>query len=182
MSPPETPLAILPMADEHLEAVLEIERQVFPDPWSPASFRNEIADRRVAVNRVAVDYAKGAVVGYFVSWFVEDEAHLGNLAVSPGEQQRGIGQLLLDGLVDEARRRRTRLITLEVRESNLAAQRLYLRNGFRPVAIRRRYYPDNREDAIVMQIDLARTLRTDDVPGGTTAPGGGPGAATGREE
>lgn len=154
--PAESPLAILAMDETHLEAVLEIERRVFPDPWSAASFRNEIADRRVAVNRVAVDYAQGVVVGYFVSWFVEDEAHLGNLAVSPDHQQRGIGQLLLDGLLDEARRRRTRLVSLEVRESNVAAQRLYLRNGFRPVAIRRRYYPDNREDAIVMQIDLTR--------------------------
>jgi ribosomal protein S18 acetylase RimI-like enzyme len=82
----------------------------------------------VAVNRV--DYAQGVVVGYFVSWFVEDEAHLGNPPSRPDHQQRGIGQLLLDGSLDEARRRRTRLVSLEVRESNGGATALSP-NGFR---------------------------------------------------
>lgn len=151
---PRPDFAIVPMTARHLDDVLQIERQVFSDPWSVVSFQSELAENRLAVLRVAVDYADGSVLGYFVSWFVEDEVHLGNVAVGPGRQGRGVGQALLDHLVEEAREREALFISLEVRESNLTAQRLYLRNGFRPVAIRRRYYPDNREDAIVMRLDL----------------------------
>ena len=151
---PEEKLVILNMAEEHLAAVQEIEKDVFGDPWSIASFRNEITGNKTSYARVALSSPDRTLVGYFVAWFVEDEIHLGNLAVSRAEQGRGIGQQLLHYLMTAARRRRCRKITLEVRESNLVAQKLYLRNGFRPVAIRRRYYPDNREDAIVMMLDL----------------------------
>ena len=151
---PEEETAVEKMAEEHLEEVLLIERAVFSDPWSLASFKNEIGDSRVSFNRVALSYPEGAVVGYFVAWFVDDEIHLGNLAVAAASQRRGVGQRLLDYLLEAGRQRRLRRVTLEVRESNLVAQRLYLRNGFQPVAIRRRYYPDNREDAIVMMLEL----------------------------
>lgn len=137
-----------------LPAVLDIERAVFSDPWSRASFEHEVQGGPVSLCRVARLWPEGRVVGYFVAWQVEDELHLGNLAVAPGLQGQGIGQRLLDRLLDEGRRDGRSLVTLEVRESNLAAQRLYLRNGFKPVALRRRYYPDNHEDAIVMMRDL----------------------------
>jgi [ribosomal protein S18]-alanine N-acetyltransferase len=142
------------MAEEHLKQVLQIERTVFSDPWSLASFRNEVNDTRVSFTRVALSYPEGTVVGYFVAWFVEDEVHLGNLAVASDRQHRGVGQQLLDHLLEASRGRGARRVTLEVRESNLVAQRLYLRNGFRPVAVRHRYYPDNHEDAIVMMLEL----------------------------
>jgi ribosomal-protein-alanine N-acetyltransferase len=142
------------MTSDHLPGVLQIERTVFSDPWSLSSFENEVSGNDTSFVRVALSSPHKAVVGYFVAWIVDNEIHLGNLAVSPAEQGRGIGQKLLDHLLATGRRRRVRVVTLEVRESNLVAQKLYLRNGFRPVAIRRRYYPDNREDAIVMMLDL----------------------------
>lgn len=151
---PDKEIGIEPMAEKHLDQVLQIERTVFSDPWSLASFRNEIGDSRVSFTRVALDHPEGTVVGYFVAWFVDDEVHLGNLAVAAAWQRRGVGQQLLDYLLDVGRGRRARRVTLEVRESNLVAQRLYLRNGFQPVAVRRRYYPDNHEDAIVMMLEL----------------------------
>lgn len=142
------------MTLDMLPEVLVIERLVFSDPWSPASFRHEVAESQTAVTRVARLWPEGTVLGYFVAWAVEDEIHLGNLAVHPEGQGDGTGQMLLSHLVEEGRRRGGRIITLEVRESNLGAQRLYLRKGFRPIAIRRRYYPDNHEDAIVMMLEL----------------------------
>jgi len=145
---------IVPMSIDQLPEILAIERLVFSDPWSPASFQHEVEQNRTAMTRVARLWPEGPVLGYFVAWVVEDEIHLGNLAVHPDRQGEGTGQLLLDHLVEEARRRGGRMITLEVRESNMGAQRLYLRNGFRPIAIRRRYYPDNHEDAIVMMLEL----------------------------
>ncbi|MDZ4804240.1 MAG: ribosomal protein S18-alanine N-acetyltransferase [Candidatus Eisenbacteria bacterium] len=151
---PAPRLDIVPMSVELLHEVLAIERTVFSDPWSAASFRHEVEENRTALTRVARLWPEGPVLGYFVAWFIEDEVHLGNLAVHPERQGEGTGQHLLDHLVDEGRRQGGRIITLEVRESNMGAQRLYLRNGFRPIAIRRRYYPDNHEDAIVMMLEL----------------------------
>lgn len=151
---PGESIVIEAMAEEHLDRVLEIERAVFSDPWSPGSFRNELRDSRISFSRVASCFPEKAPVGYFVAWFVDDEVHLGNLAVASAWQHQGIGQRLLDHLLETARGRGSRRVTLEVRESNLVAQGLYLKNGFQPVAIRRRYYPDNREDAIVMMLEL----------------------------
>jgi len=150
----EPDLRIEPMALVHLDQVVALERVAFTDPWSAVSFLNEIESRDTSFTRVALSWSEEAVVGYFVAWFVEDEVHLGNLAVSPEHRGQGIGQRLLDVLLDAARERRARQVTLEVRESNWVAQRLYLKNGFRPVSIRKRYYPDNREDAIVMRLGL----------------------------
>src|SRR5512140_708694 len=126
---PAENLAIEPMAEEHLGPVLKIEREVFSDPWSLASFRNKISDSRVSFSRVALSHPEKAVVGYFVAWFVDDEIHLGNVAVARAWQHRGIGQRLIDYLVEAGRLRKTRRVTLEVRESNLVAQALYLKNG-----------------------------------------------------
>jgi [ribosomal protein S18]-alanine N-acetyltransferase len=142
------------MTDEHLAQVLVIEKEVFSDPWSRSSFENEVAGNETSFVRVALSSHERRVVGYFVAWIVDDEMHLGNLAVARSEQGKGIGQKLLDHLLASGRKRRARVVTLEVRESNIVAQKLYLRNGFRPIAIRRRYYPDNREDAIVMMLNL----------------------------
>lgn len=150
-------LAIEPMSRAHLPEVLAIERAVFSDPWSLPSFEHEVKGAPVSLCRVARLWPEGGVVGYFVAWRVEDELHLGNIAVAPAHQGQGIGQKLLDELIATAGEAGGRVVTLEVRESNIAAQRLYLRNGFKPVALRRRYYPDNHEDAIVMMRNLETT-------------------------
>ena len=88
----EPDILVEPMELGHVDEIVEIERAAFSDPWSAISFINEIEARGASVTRVALSYPDGAVVGYFVAWFVEDEVHLGNVAVAPESQGRGIGQ------------------------------------------------------------------------------------------
>jgi ribosomal-protein-alanine N-acetyltransferase len=133
-----------------LEAVARLERTTFSDPWSEAAFRHEVEGGSTSWPRVAVDGPEGEVVAYMVAWFVVDEAHLANLAVAPWARRRGLAERMLNELVDEARRRKSARILLEVRRSNRAAQALYLKNGFYTFDVRKAYYRDNQEDALVM--------------------------------
>lgn len=139
---------IEPMTEEDVDDVLAIERAVFSLPWSRRGFLVEVQDKKVAVARVA--RSAGRVVGYSVSWRVVDELHIGNIGVDPSQQGRGVGRALLEDLIDLAARESLLYATLEVRAGNARAIRLYERGGFDAVAIRRRYYPDNDEDALVM--------------------------------
>jgi len=89
-----------------------------------------------------------------VVWFLVDEIHIGNIAVRPDRQGQGIGGALLAYILDEGRRRGMTYATLEVRSSNARAIALYERFGFRQVAVRKKYYRDNREDAKVLALAL----------------------------
>lgn len=133
-----------------LDTVARLERSIFPDPWSKDAFRRELEAVELSWTRVVEERGTGELVAYLVAWFVFDEVHLANVAVAPPWRGRGIAQRLLDELEEEGRRRGARLVTLEVRRSNDAARRLYRKNGFSTVEIRRRYYRNNREDALVM--------------------------------
>lgn len=141
-------LRIEPMQAGHLADVLTIEREQFPAPWSPNMFKQEVEE--TWLSRSFVASLDGHVVGYIVSWFLRGEIHILNLAVAGEHQRRGIGRTLLKHVLDEADKAAGDLVTLEVRASNEAAKMLYIRMGFAPVGIRRRYYRDNDEDAIVM--------------------------------
>ena len=143
-----TGLSIAPMRPDDLDDVLEIERAVFSVPWSRRAFLVEVEDKEISIPRVA--RLAAAVVGYAIAWRVVDELHIGNIAVAPSTQRQGIGRAILTHLLDTARAYSLAYATLEVRVSNAAAIALYERSGFRPVAMRRRYYPDNGEDAMVM--------------------------------
>jgi ribosomal-protein-alanine N-acetyltransferase len=139
------------MAAADLDRVLVIEHAVFPTPWSRRSFEAELQGG-CSVPWVAE--RDGEVVAYLVSWLVEDELHIGNIAVAPVEQGRGIGRELLRFSLDDAAARGVAYATLEVRLSNRRAIGLYRGFGFRPVAMRRGYYSDTGEDALVMMKDL----------------------------
>jgi ribosomal-protein-alanine N-acetyltransferase len=141
-------LVIEPMAEGHLDDVLRIERERFPAPWSEGMFRQEVEE--TWLSRSFVARVDGGVVGYIVAWFLRGEVHILNLAVTATHERRGIGKRLLLHIVDLAQAAQSHLITLEVRSSNHAAKLLYVTTGFAPVGIRRRYYRDNNEDAIVM--------------------------------
>ncbi len=149
-----------------VDAVTELEKLIFPDPWNKNAFRREAEGSREGWSRVAVDGATKKVVGYMVAWVVADEAHLANLAVAPGERRRGVAQRFLDDLIAESKLRQARMIVLEVRRSNVAAQTLYRRNGFYTTMIRREYYRDNREDALVMVKPLNEAGRIPAFEGG----------------
>jgi ribosomal-protein-alanine N-acetyltransferase len=97
------------------------------------------------------------IVGYGGLWLNVDEAHVTTIAVAPEYRGRGIGELLLNGLIDQALALNTDLLTLEVRVSNIVAQQLYLKYGFRPSGTRPRYYTDNGEDALIMWTESLRS-------------------------
>lgn len=145
-----TDVVIRGMERKDAAVVARLERTIFTDPWSEGMFRDEADRTAPSWNRVAVEAATGRVVGYLVAWFVADEVHLANVAVVPEQRRRGLAQRFLDELETEGRRRKARMVVLEVRRSNTAAQGLYRKNGYATVSIRRRYYRDNHEDALVM--------------------------------
>ncbi|GBD28617.1 Ribosomal-protein-alanine acetyltransferase [bacterium HR31] len=139
---------IEPMRLEDIPRVLEIERQCFSTPWPRDAYRRELQENRSACYLVARQ--NGVVVGYAGMWVILEEAHVTTLAVEPRYRRRKVGERLLAALIEEARARGARWVTLEVRRSNHAAQALYRKYGFREVHVRPRYYSDNGEDALIM--------------------------------
>jgi ribosomal-protein-alanine N-acetyltransferase len=134
------------MHETDLDTVVRLEAETFPQPWSEALFRDELAgDNRIYL--VAED-DEAVVVGYGGLMLVGDDAHILTLAVIPAMRRRRLGARLLVGLVDAARAAGARHLTLEVRRSNVGAQRLFEVFGFSAVGVRKHYYRD--EDAIVM--------------------------------
>jgi ribosomal-protein-alanine N-acetyltransferase len=136
------------MRRRDLRRIMEIEHQVFPEPWSQAVFVSELALRRGRAYRVARQGRE--TVGYFGLMFVEDEAHVTTVAVAPEHQGKGIGHDLMAGAVRLCLAEGVRQLSLEVAVSNERAQALYRRFGFVPVGVRKNYYPLTQEDAIVM--------------------------------
>ncbi|MDR7523015.1 MAG: ribosomal protein S18-alanine N-acetyltransferase [Armatimonadota bacterium] len=144
-----TRVRIEPMTVADLPRVREVEQASFAVPWPRDAYRAELEENRVACYLVARD-EDGVVAGFAGMWVVFDEAHVTTIAVDPRRRGQGIGTRLLLALIDHALARDARWMTLEVRPSNAAALALYRRFGFRDVALRKRYYSDNGEDAIVM--------------------------------
>ena len=142
------PLTTSTMTIADLDAVLGIENQAFATPWSRASFLYELTENTRALYLVAREGVQ--VVGYVGMWVIFEEGHITNLAVDPGFRRLGVATLLLDELAAAAKERGVSRLTLEVRRSNHAAQLLYTKHGFVTTGIRRRYYRDNNEDALIM--------------------------------
>lgn len=141
-------VTISPMRRRHLRAVLRIETQVYPTPWSMQLYLGELDSTEGRTYRVARSGQK--VVGYGGLMYVVDEAHVTTLAVHPEHQGYRIGARILLELTREAIAKGMTALTLEVRASNLAGQALYRRFGLVPAGIRRGYYREVDEDAIIM--------------------------------
>ena len=139
-------VAIEPMTSEDLAAVASVEGESFAEPWSQDLFGAEI----IQANRlyVVAKDASGDVCGYGGIMVIGEDAHIVNLAVAPGHREQGLGSRLLLRLINEAAGRQVHHLTLEVRESNTAAQELYRKFGFAQAGIRRGYY--RTEDAVIM--------------------------------
>jgi ribosomal-protein-alanine N-acetyltransferase len=144
---------ILPMLASDLTAVERIAERCFPVPWTRQEFEKELR-RDYAVLRVLRPSLGEPVCAFANFWHVGDELQLMNVATLPELQRRGHGSALLGDLLQHARERHAKLVTLEVRRSNAAARSLYASFGFREIGVRQRYYSDNGEDAIVMQLTL----------------------------
>lgn len=136
------------MLPEHLDQVLEIEKMSFPLPWSRQSFEFEIMQNEFAHYIVVMNDQK--VLGYAGLWVVLDEAHVTNVAVHPDFRGNRIGFLLMKEIMRRASLKGAYKITLEVRPSNAIALKLYRSLGFKELGLRKKYYSDNNEDAIIM--------------------------------
>ncbi len=145
-------LELRPMTEADLPAVMAIENAIYAFPWTQGNFRDSLA-----AGYSCWIYARdGGLIAYAVLMAGADEAHLLNLSIAANCQRQGHGSVLLLHLCECARAGGARRIFLEVRPSNPAAVRLYERHGFRPVGLRRDYYPApaGREDALVFSLPL----------------------------
>lgn len=131
-----------------VDAVAAIEAATFPTPWSRQSFEQEIT-RNVAA-RYLVAMLDGQVIGYAGAWIILDESHITNIAIAEAFRGHGYGRTLTRALLQYLSNLGAAYATLEVRKSNIRAQHLYTSLGFQPVGVRKRYYEDNREDALLM--------------------------------
>jgi ribosomal-protein-alanine N-acetyltransferase len=134
-----------------LDAIERIERASYPTPWSRSMFASELA-KPSSLSFGAVDET-GTLVGYLVLSRYVDAWHVMNVAVAPERRRQGIASALLHRLLELTKDDALRGYTLEVRTSNVGAIRLYERFGFRRKGVRRGYYTDNREDALIMWRD-----------------------------
>jgi len=134
-----------------IDEVLEIEKLCFPTPWTRRAFVSELNENVYAHYIVA--RSNGRLAGYAGMWVILEEAHITNIAVHPAYRRQGLGRLLLHELMERARVRHATAMTLEVRTSNLVAQTMYTRAGFQVRGLRKGYYTDTKEDAIVMWKD-----------------------------
>jgi len=148
------PISVEPMRQCDLDRVEEIDRRCFPLPWQRSVYETELHNRAACY---LIARTTEAIVGYGGCWVVGDEGHLTTLAVDPDFRGKRIGERLLLCLMEEVVLRRASHATLEVRESNCPAQQLYRKYGFRNAAIRKTYYSDTGENALVMWADSIHT-------------------------
>lgn len=143
------------MRRRHLRGIMAIERQVYPRPWSPNLFLSEMTESRNRCYLVA--RMDREVIGYGGLICYGEEAHITNVAVDPMHHRRRIGSRLLRELIVNAVDLGADAVSLEVRVTNWGAQRLYGGFGFRPVGVRKNYYQEISEDALIMWLDGIRT-------------------------
>ena len=138
-----------------IDQVHTLEERIFPTPWTRKSYEFEL-ERNPASEQWIIetwaDHKEWIVVAYTVCWQLGDELHVANLAVAPKYRRRGLGKRLLHHVLARAAEKEIKSATLEVRSGNQAAQSLYTSFGFEVVGRRKRYYSNNHEDALLMQL------------------------------
>ncbi|MGM9932238.1 MULTISPECIES: ribosomal protein S18-alanine N-acetyltransferase [Bacillaceae] len=140
------------MTLEDLDDVMEVEHASFTLPWSREAFYNELVNNQYAVYLVVED--RGRVIGYGGQWVILDEGHITNIALLPAYRGYGLGEELMIRMMGTAKSMGVKRMTLEVRVTNHGAQKLYRKMGFQEGGIRKNYYTDNMEDALVMWVEL----------------------------
>jgi [ribosomal protein S18]-alanine N-acetyltransferase len=143
------------MTPEDVPAVMDIERDSFPVPWSEPLMRALLMMPETMICLVAE--AGGRICGYVTAAVGYEELHVLSIAMSPGTRGSGGADMLLAGAIERGRPRGCLAVILEVRENNERAQRFYRRHGFRTIGRRPRYYADSGEDAILLQKDIEET-------------------------
>jgi len=138
-----------------LEGMMAIEEASFPTPWSRGMFLEDLS--RGFSDPVVAEGEGGEILGYAVSWTVAGESHLLNIAVRPDRRRGGVGRALLRECIRRGARAGASRIHLEVRSGNAEAQRMYFAEGFSFQGIRKGYYSDTREDAVLLARELKET-------------------------
>jgi ribosomal-protein-alanine N-acetyltransferase len=168
-------IRLAPMELGDIPQVLAIDRLSFSLPWSASSYRFELTENHASHFLVALDDEASRprnvfqrllgqpsprpIVGYVGYWLIVDEAHISTLAVHPDWRGRGIGEQLLLTVLRHGAEAGAVMVTLEVRAGNTTAQNLYRKHDFAVVGRRKRYYQDNREDALIMTVELDTARR-----------------------
>jgi ribosomal-protein-alanine N-acetyltransferase len=145
-----SPYTLRPMRLPDLDTVLSIDQAAFPTPTKASVYQYELDQNELAHYQVLC--AHDRVIGYAGYWMLADECHISTIATHPDWRGRGLGELLLLNLLFLANDQAAHLATLEVRQSNQAAQTLYHKYQFAVVGKRRRYYKDTGEDALIMTV------------------------------
>lgn len=140
------------MTVDDIDQVYEIEKLSFTLPWTKESFRYEMESNDHAYYVIAE--TQEGIVGYCGMWLILDECHITNIAILPQERGKKYGERLMEEVIRVAKSKGAELMTLEARVSNHAAQNLYRKMGFKNGGIRKGYYTDNQEDAIVMWVNF----------------------------
>ena len=152
------------MALDDIEQVHQIDKLSFSLPWPISAFRYELTQNQASMLWVAeISLPDGAakVVGSIVVWMILDEAHIATISVHPDYRGQGISQQILVVALREVILKDARYATLEVRANNFVAQALYRRFRFEVMGKRPRYYQDNKEDALVMTVDLRQKVESE---------------------
>jgi len=144
-----------PMRRADLDPVMVVNHQSFAHPWSADLLRRELLhDWSTILLAVEEGPAGEVLLGFIVFWLVHDEVHVLNVAVAREQRRRGIARALMQEAAERGRARKARLVTLEVRAGNAPAIALYRQLGYREVGLRPRYYAEENEDAVVMELTL----------------------------
>jgi ribosomal-protein-alanine N-acetyltransferase len=147
------------MRPSDVPEVLALEQRIFPTPWTQKSYEFELERNPASEQWVIEVGGEAQVVAYSVCWTLGDEMHIANIAVAPRFRRRGLGRRLLAHVLHRAVEKGLLSATLEVRASNLAAQAMYANFGFVEIGRRKRYYSDNHEDALLMQLPRLDSAR-----------------------
>lgn len=154
-------IILQPMSVEDLPVIEELERRCFSTPWSGQTYYNEIVHNQLSFYWVLRPHPPDVagvppILAYGGYWLTGDEAHIVTIATHPDYRRQRLGQLLMEQMIQRAHKGGAYDITLEVRAGNHAAQEMYKKLGFVTVGLRKKYYQDNGEDALIMTLFLAR--------------------------
>lgn len=140
-------IKLMPMKKSHIADILEISGLSFHTPWSKDSFLKELSNTFAHYVVAVVD---NKAIGYGGMWIIIDEGHITNIAIHPNFRGQNVGTKILKEMMNVCENKNVQAMTLEVRKSNLVAQKLYSNFGFKEEGIRKHYYEDNKEDCIIM--------------------------------
>ena len=149
---PASKIRYEPLTEDYFGRIMLIEHEAYPEPWTVGMFRDEVRSDR---SFFYVALLEDDLIGYAGFWQILDEAHITSVTVSKAYRGQGFGREQLNHLMAQGRAVGVSTYTLEVRESNIPALRLYESMGFQAVGVRKGYYSKTQEDAVVMSLEVA---------------------------